>query len=57
MIDAVLSIVALACFVAFLFILGWWVREPDLTIVLSIGAVMAAWDFWRAWRMSGDDRK
>lgn len=57
MIDAILSILALAGFVAFLSILGWWVREPDLIVVLASGAVMAAWDFWRAWRMSGEDQQ
>ena len=50
MIDAILSIVALAGFTAFLFILGWWVGEPDLTVVLAIGVVLAAYDFWRAYR-------
>lgn len=54
MINAILSVLALAGFIAFLFILGWWVREPDLIIVLIIGAVMAAYDFWRAWRMDRD---
>lgn len=48
MTDAILSIVALAGFVAFLFVLGWWVREPDLIVVLVIGALLAAYDFWRA---------
>ena len=56
MTDAVLSILALAGFVAFLFILGWWVREPDLIIVLAIGVAMAAYDFWRSWRGSGNGR-
>ncbi len=50
MTDAILSIIALAGFVAFLFILGWWVLEPDLIVVLAIGVVMAAYDFWRAHR-------
>jgi hypothetical protein len=50
MTDAILSIVALAGFVAFLFVLGWWVREPDLIVVLGIGVVLAAYDFWRAYR-------
>jgi hypothetical protein len=50
MTDAILSIVALAGFVAFLFVLGWWVREPDLTVVLAIGVALAAYDFWRASR-------
>lgn len=50
MIDAILSIVALAGFAAFLFILGWWVREPDLIVFLAIGVLMAAYDFWRTYR-------
>lgn len=50
MTDAFLSIVALAGFVVFLFVLGWWVREPDLTVILAIGVAMAAYDFWRAYR-------
>ena len=50
MTDAVLSIIALAGFAAFLFVLGWWVREPDLIVVLVIGVVLAAYDFWRASR-------
>ncbi len=50
MIDAILSLVALAGFAAFLFVLGWWVREPDLIIVLAIGVALAAYDFWRAYR-------
>ncbi len=54
MIDAILSIVALAGFVAFLFVLGWWVREPDLIVVLAVGSVMAAYDFWRAYGKSRD---
>jgi hypothetical protein len=48
MTDAILSVIALAGFVAFLFVLGWWVREPDLFVVLVIGVLMAAYDFWRA---------
>jgi hypothetical protein len=50
MTDAILSILALAGFVAFLFILGWWVRQPDLIVVLAIGVLMATYDFWRAHR-------
>jgi hypothetical protein len=50
MTDLILSIVALAGFVAFLFILGWWVREPDLLVVLAIGVALATYDFWRSYR-------
>ena len=50
MTDGILSFLALAGFGAFLFILGWWVREPDLFVVLAIGFCLAAYDFWRAYR-------
>ena len=50
MTDVILSILALAGFVAFLFVLGWWVREPDLIVILVIGAALAAYDFWRSSR-------
>lgn len=56
MTDTILSILALAGFVAFLFILAFWVRETDLIIIIAIGVAMAAYDFWCAWRMSGDGR-
>ena len=51
MMDAILSLLALAGFTAFLFILGYWVGEPDLIAFLAIGVGLAAYDFWRAWRM------
>lgn len=57
MVDAILSILALAGFVAFLFILGWWVSEPDLTVVIAIGVAMAAYDFWRAYWMDRSNRR
>jgi hypothetical protein len=56
MIDALLSAIALLGFVAFLFVLGWWVREPDLIVVLVIGVALAAYDFWRAYRTGGQNR-
>lgn len=56
MIDAILSLLALAGFAAFLFILGWWVRQPDLTVVLVIGGALAAYDFWSNFRSSQDRR-
>lgn len=55
MIDALLSLLALSGFAAFLLILALWVREPDLIVVLAVGMGMAAYDFWRAFRMSRDD--
>ena len=53
MTDAILSILALAGFAAFLFILGYWVAEPALITFLVLGFVLAAYDFWRAFKKSG----
>lgn len=47
MTDAILSTLALAMFAFFLGIIGWFVREPDLIIMLTLGVVLAAFDFWR----------
>lgn len=52
MTDAILSLLALAGFLAFLFILGYWVRQPDLIVVLVIGGGLAAYDFWVSFRKS-----
>lgn len=50
--DAVLRVLALAGFIFFLSIIAWFVREPDLIIVLSLGILGAAYDFWRSFRSS-----
>lgn len=56
--DRILGIVALASLAAFLYILGSYVREPDLIIMLVIGVAMAGYDFWlelfRGERQGGD---
>jgi len=44
--DRYLGIAALISLAIFLYILGTFVREPDLIIVLVIGVVMAVYDFW-----------
>jgi len=44
--DKILSFLALATFIGFLIILGSFVVEPDLLIVLAIGALLAIYDFW-----------
>ncbi|MDQ0326445.1 fatty acid desaturase [Rhodopseudomonas julia] len=49
--NRILALLALAGFALFLFIIAWWVREPDLIIVLTIVVAMAAYDFWgHPWR-------
>jgi hypothetical protein len=50
--DAFLSGLALATFVVFLGITAWFVREPDLIVVLAFGGLCAAYDFWRSFRFS-----
>ena len=47
LIDKLLAVLSMALFVAFLGILIWWVKEPDLIIVVVIVTVMAAIDFWK----------
>jgi len=46
LIDKALALLAMALFIGFLGILVWWVREPDLIIVVVVVTVMALYDFW-----------
>ncbi len=49
--DRIIAFVALASFALFLFIIAYWVREPDLIIVLVAVVAMIAYDFWgHPWR-------
>lgn len=50
--DAVLSALALTGFALFLGITAWFVREPDLIIILAGGVICAAYDFWRSFHLS-----
>jgi len=43
--DKVLAVLSMALVVAFLGILVWWVREPDLITVVVIVCVLAIIDF------------
>lgn len=47
LIDKVLAVLSMALFIAFLGILIWWVREPDLIIVVAVVSAMAVYDFWK----------
>lgn len=47
LIDRVLAVLSMLLLVTFLGILIWWVREPDLIIVVAIVVVMAVVDFWK----------
>lgn len=44
--DKVLAALSMLLFMAFLGILLWWVREPDLIIVAVVVTGMALYDFW-----------
>lgn len=47
MIDTILAIMALAGFAGFLAVIGAFVPEPALIIVMVISFLMAAYDFLR----------
>jgi hypothetical protein len=55
MMNAILSILALAGFAFFLGIVAWFVRQPDLIIILMFGVALAAFDFWRSFQASRDN--
>jgi hypothetical protein len=44
--DKVVGLIALACFIGFLSVLGSFVKEPALIVVLVLGVLMAGYDFW-----------
>ncbi len=46
LLDRILGILALAALIIFLYILGSFVLEPDLIVVIVIGILMACYDFW-----------
>lgn len=46
LVDRILGVLALAALIAFLYILGSFVLEPDLIIIIVIGVLMACYDFW-----------
>ena len=46
MLDKILAVTSLLCLIGFVAILVYYVREPDLTIVIVIVMVMAIYDFY-----------
>jgi hypothetical protein len=52
MMNAILSILALASFAFYLGIIAWFVRQPDLIVLLAFGFVLAAVDFLRSFLSS-----
>jgi hypothetical protein len=56
MLDIVIKVLALACFIAYVAVLAIWVPDPDLVVVLVIVAAMAIYDFLiRPYRMRNSD--
>jgi len=47
MIDRIVALVALGCFVFAISVIPLWVPEPDLIIIVSICVAMAIYDFYR----------
>ena len=50
--NAILRTLALASFAFYLGIIAWFVRQPDLIILLALGLVLAAVDFLRSFLSS-----
>jgi hypothetical protein len=46
--DKILALVALLGLIIFNSVILIWVAEPDLIILVSIGLILAAYDFWRS---------
>jgi len=44
--DKILALVALLGLIIFNSVILIWVAEPDLIILVSIGLILAAYDFW-----------
>lgn len=55
MLDYVLAAISLILLAAFLGIVVFFVKEPDLTIVCTVGVLMCAFDFWRTLRQGGKE--
>ena len=50
MIDNLLAWGSLIGLAAFVGVVGWFVNEPDLWIVVVLGVSMATYDFWVTFR-------
>jgi hypothetical protein len=46
--DKILALVGLAGLIVFNSVVLIWVAEPDLIIIVSLGLILAAYDFWRS---------
>ena len=45
--DKILAVLSMALLIAFLGILVWWVREPDLITVVVLVCGLAIYDFYK----------
>lgn len=54
--DKILAALSIASFLLFLGVIVWFVREPDLIIVILIVTGLAIFDFWRESRQTGGAR-
>lgn len=53
--DKILALLAMTVFAIFTGIVIWWVREPDLIIIVVAVVAMAAYDFWKGAGQSKDN--
>ena len=51
MLDQILAVLALACLVGFMGILGWFVPDIDLLLVILFVLLLAIYDFFVADRL------
>lgn len=54
MVDKILAALSLALLVSFLGVVVVFVREVDLTIVISLGIGLATYDLWTSTRTPDD---
>jgi hypothetical protein len=55
MLDKLLALVSIVCFLGFIGILVFYVTEPDLVIICGIVGVMAIYDFFLLTRPKAKD--
>lgn len=45
--DKIIALFALLALIVFNSVVLIWVAEPDLIILVSVGLILAVYDFWR----------
>lgn len=56
MLDVVLAVFSLALLTLFMGIVVWYIAVPDLTIIVVLVLLLAAYDFWRELRKPKNGR-